>query len=108
MLDVNGDGRLDARDEYFTFGEPGDVPVVAKWDGGRTDRVGVFRDGQWLTDVSGSHNMANAMVMQKGSAGEHPFVADFKGAGKPELGTTTTVAGPAVDVATGPAASSVE
>lgn len=34
-------------DQVFSYGDPGDVPVVGDWNGDGTTTVGVFRNGRW-------------------------------------------------------------
>jgi hypothetical protein len=50
FLDLNANGSWDGEpdDTTFTFGGPGDVPVVGDWSGGGRLGVGIFRAGQWL------------------------------------------------------------
>ena len=38
------EGGLGAADYYFTFGNPGDQPVVGDWDGDGVDEIGLYRE----------------------------------------------------------------
>jgi hypothetical protein len=42
-LDTNGNGTFDAGDQVFSFGAPGDHPVVGDWNAGGRDEIGVYR-----------------------------------------------------------------
>jgi len=46
-LGQNG-ASLGAADYFFTFGNPGDQPVVGDWDGDGTDEVGLHRESSGL------------------------------------------------------------
>jgi Tol biopolymer transport system component len=46
-LGENG-ASLGAADYFFTFGNPGDQPVVGDWDGDGTDEVGLHRESSGL------------------------------------------------------------
>jgi len=35
-------------DISFTFGQPGDIPVVGDWDGDGRDGIGVVRGSRWI------------------------------------------------------------
>jgi hypothetical protein len=43
-------------DATFSFGLPGDIPVVGNWNGNGKKRIGVFRPttGQWFVDTNGN------------------------------------------------------
>jgi hypothetical protein len=56
-LDLNGNGAFDGCviDGCYTFGQSGDVPVTADWNGDGTTNIGVFRGaGFWHTDSNGN------------------------------------------------------
>ena len=44
-IDTNGNGEIDAGDQTFQLGGPGDTPVVGDWDGDGTAEPAVYRDG---------------------------------------------------------------
>jgi hypothetical protein len=39
---------------YSNFGLATDIPVVADWNGSKTTKVGIFRNGTWLVDLNGT------------------------------------------------------
>jgi len=39
----------------YSFGLPGDQPVVGIWNNIGTKRIGIFRAGAWYVDVNGNH-----------------------------------------------------
>ena len=43
-IDTNGNGVIDAEDQVFQLGGPGDQPVVGDWNGDGTSEPGVYRD----------------------------------------------------------------
>ena len=58
-LGSNGGGLGDA-EYFFSFGNPGDVPVVGDFDGDGIDTVGVYRSGSWYlrnSNSSGAHDL---------------------------------------------------
>ena len=53
-------GGLGAADYFFSFGNPGDVPVVGDFDGDGIDTVGVYRSGNWYlrnSNSTGAHDL---------------------------------------------------
>ena len=44
-LDTNNNHQLDATDNVFQLGSPGDKPVAGDWTGNGVDKVGVYHDG---------------------------------------------------------------
>jgi hypothetical protein len=58
QLDVNGNGVFDGCtvDTCWSFGQPGDVPVVGDWAGTGKTQIGVFREstGDWFLDFNGN------------------------------------------------------
>jgi len=105
MLDANGNGTFDgtgpAQDLMFRFdgsrrpgppflpagrhpamsaeSEEGDVPVVGDWNGGGFSKVGIFRQGVWILDVTGGHRFDLSrrgpdLVFQYGLPGDRPVV----------------------------------
>jgi hypothetical protein len=88
-LDLNGDGREDAGDAVFSFGSPGDTPVVGRWDGVHT-RVGVFttRGGftGFILDANGSHDIDQGERHVFGLPGDRVLVGDWTGDGRTKVG----------------------
>ena len=55
IVDSNGNGAYDATDAVYSFGLPGDQPVVGDWNQGGRKRIGVFRGGTWILDSNGNN-----------------------------------------------------
>lgn len=92
-MDRNRNGSFDgtaAGDEIFSFGQPGDIPVVGDWTGSGTMKIGVFRSGQWLLDCNGNgvwDGVAGGDCLYTfGQAGDTPVVGDWNGNGKSKIG----------------------
>ena len=67
-------------DISFTFGEPGDIPVVGDWDGDGRDGIGVVRGTTWLlrnTPTAGPPDH----TFEFGDADAIPVVGDWDGDG---------------------------
>jgi uncharacterized delta-60 repeat protein len=88
-LDVNGDGKEDAGDLVFKFGDAGDTPVVGKWDGKHVE-VGVFTTRGTFTgfifDTNGSHDINQGETHVFGFKGDRVVVGDWNGDGKTKIG----------------------
>jgi hypothetical protein len=70
-----------------TFGQAGDIPLVADWDGTGVKRLGVFRNGMWLLDTNGNGVLDPAdKTVAFGQAGDLPVVGDWNGTGRNKLG----------------------
>ena len=54
IVDSSGLGYWQPSDTVYSFGSPGDIPVVGQWNGQGTVRIGVFRSGQWYLDLNGN------------------------------------------------------
>ena len=49
-------GNYAYSDEMYTYGQPGDIPVVGDWNGDGKDEIGVYRSpGRWYLDYNGNH-----------------------------------------------------
>ena len=84
-LDLNNNGKWDGApgDAEYTFGAPGDVPVVGDWTGAGTSEIGVFRRGMWFLDTNGNHVFDQGdKVFVYGRAGDVPVVSNWSGVGK--------------------------
>ena len=70
----------------FQFGLPGDIPVIADFDGDGQDDAAVYRpaSGEWFvrTFLSGQ---SIAVRPQWGLPGDHPLPADYDGDGKADV-----------------------
>jgi len=66
IIDKNGDAKMDAGDDTFTFGIAGDRIVIGDWGGTGVDKVGVFRS------VGDS---ANTAIFTLDSNNDHAFDA---------------------------------
>ena len=88
FLDINNDHRWtcdkrgpcdgsNGNDLVFRYGQPGDIPLAGDWTNSGFTRIGVFRDGLWLLDVSGTHDISSALAINYGQAGDIPVVGDW-------------------------------
>ena len=67
------------------FGQAGDMPVVGDFNGDGVDEIGVFRNGKWIIDTNGNHQIdAEDKVFEFGGAGDKPVVGDWDGDGTDE------------------------
>ncbi len=87
-LDKNGNKTWDAGDSSLSFGNPGDIPVAGRWDGGNTSKIGVFRDGTWYLDVNGNGTWdAGVDIFRSfGTYSDIPVVGDWTGNGTTNIG----------------------
>ena len=72
-----------------TFGGfPGDIPVVGGWTGDGKTKVGIFRNGEWHLDLSGTaqYNPATDLTGRFGSPGDIPVIGDWTGSGTSKVG----------------------
>ena len=68
--------------QYIQFGQAGDIPVAADYDGdGRSDAA-VYRNGLWYILQSSN---GQVRIEQFGLAGDKPSVGDYDGDGKADL-----------------------
>ncbi len=74
-------------DFSFTFGQPGDVPVVGDWNNDGVKTVGVFRpsNGLWYLRNSNSTGPADG-VFRFGAPSDVPVVGDWNNDGTDTLG----------------------
>src|SRR5215213_5511871 len=72
-------------DISFTFGLPGDLPIVGDWNGDGIDTVGVFRDGVFFLKNSNTDGFAD-LVVPFGQAGDLPVVGDWDADGVDSIG----------------------
>ena len=64
----------------FSFGQPGDIPVMGDWNGDGTWTVGVFRRGRWLLRNENAQGPADINFVY-GNEGDTPVVGDWNGNG---------------------------
>jgi hypothetical protein len=53
ILDTNNNGILDAGDKVVSFGQAGDIPIPGDWTGSGTIKLGLYRAGSFILDLSG-------------------------------------------------------
>lgn len=94
LLDYNGNFRWDGPsvDKYFSWGSPGDTPLVGDWSGSGTAKVGTFVPGTglWLLDYNGNFTWDGPGVdkyLRWGSPGDTPVIGDWNGSGTAKVGT---------------------
>jgi hypothetical protein len=80
-LDYDNDGAVD---KMFSYGNSGDVPVVADWNGDGKTSTGVFRNGAWYVDINGDYTTYQQFWL--GTTGDMPIVGDWNGDGKDTAG----------------------
>jgi hypothetical protein len=85
-LGENG-GGLGAAEFSFTFGNPGDKPVVGDWDGDGADEIGLHREstGLFYWKESLATGSADATVLF-GDPGDHFVAGDWDGDGDDNIG----------------------
>ncbi|HHC09474.1 MAG TPA: M15 family peptidase [Actinobacteria bacterium] len=89
LRDANTEG---VADRSFYFGNPGDVPLVGDFDGDGCDTVSIYRPSEhrfYLVDRlgDGDEGLGEAdRVFTFGDPGDVPFVGDFDGDGRDDVG----------------------
>ena len=88
--DLNDDQTADASDREFSFGNPGDKPIVGDWNGDGFDEVGVVRGNVWYLDINQNSNWDGAgggdIFFKFGNVGDIPYVGDWDGNGADNMG----------------------
>jgi hypothetical protein len=69
----------------FQFGQNGDIPLVADFDGDGTDEVAVFRPSNGVWYIGHPFDNAPYTFSQFGLAGDRPVPADYDGDGLTDL-----------------------
>jgi hypothetical protein len=71
-----------------SFAQPGDDVVFGDWSGDGRIKIGVFRKGVWILNVSedSAAPTGKTMLGQFGLAGDIPVVGDWDGKGKTKVG----------------------
>jgi hypothetical protein len=72
-------------DITFTFGSPGDLPIVGDWDGDGVATPGVVRNGVFYLRNSNTSGVAD-VVFSYGDPGDKVIVGDWDGDGKDSVG----------------------
>ena len=94
-LDRNGNGKWNGCDNdrcFRSFGQKGDLPVAADWNGTGSDKIGVFRPstGEWFLDLDGNGKWdgcnVDRCVVSFGEAGDLPVAGDWNGTGHGRIG----------------------
>jgi hypothetical protein len=94
-VDLNGNNQWDGTgsggDAIFSFGVPGDIPIVGDWDGSGRLRIGVYRNGLWYVDLNGNNQWDGAgpsgdAILSFGVPGDVPVIGDWDGSGKLRIG----------------------
>ncbi len=81
------------------FGTAGDIPAIGDWNGDGKSKIGVFRNGMWYLDYSGTYlatgtwagcgapaDPTKAACIPFGTAGDIPAIGDWNGGGKSKIG----------------------
>lgn len=97
-LDVSADGFWGAGDAAFNFGLAGDIPLVGNWNAATLrDSVAVYRGGVWSVDLNENYRWDGAgfdFATTFGSTVDRPFVGDFAGDNRDELGVLSMTTDP--------------
>jgi hypothetical protein len=85
--DRNGDFGFDPATEFVGWGNVGDTPVRADWNGDGIDDLSVFSGGTWYLDLNGDRAFDPLTEIKNwGVAGWFPMVGDWNGDGVTNLG----------------------
>jgi hypothetical protein len=91
ILDIDGNGVLDAADQTVLFGQAGDIPVVGDWRGTGHIALGLYRHGTFILDLSGHLSgvptgLSDATYSNFGLPTDIPVAADWSGSGTAKVG----------------------
>ena len=90
ILDINGNGIIDAADKTIAFGQAGDIPVLGDWNGTGRIKLGLFRSGAFILDLSGHLSGTPTGLSDQtyvfGLSTDIPVVADWNGSGSTKIG----------------------
>lgn len=70
----------------FSFGGPGQIPVVGDFNGDGIDNIGVYADGVWELDLNDNQILDSNETVLFGLAGDIPVVGDWNGDGRDKIG----------------------
>jgi len=73
-------------DLTFTYGQPGDIPIVGDWTGSGKDTVGIYRNGAFYLRNSNSNGFADLTFGYGNLAGDIPIVGDWDRSGNDTVG----------------------
>jgi len=79
-----------------SFRSGGDLPVVGDWNGTGRLKLGLFRSGTFILDLSGHLRVAHRTQRRDlsfGLSGDLPVAADWNQSGTPRWGYFGTVSG---------------
>ncbi|MES1260793.1 MAG: hypothetical protein ABUS49_03580, partial [Acidobacteriota bacterium] len=81
---------LDAGDKTIQFGQAGDIPMLGDWNGTGRIKLGLFRQGTFIFDLSGhlsgSPTGISDVTFPFGQPGDLPVVADWNASGTTKAG----------------------
>jgi hypothetical protein len=81
FVNSTGTGYYSSADQQYSYGLPGDIPVVGNWNGTGRKRIGVFRGGLWILNISGSNVYDfTDQITSFGLPGDKPVVGNWTGA----------------------------
>jgi hypothetical protein len=90
ILDMAGNGIMDASNKTVSFGQAGDIPIVGDWRGTGRIALGLFRQGVFILDLSGHLTGVptgqSDAVFTFGQGGDIPIAADWSGSGTAKVG----------------------
>jgi hypothetical protein len=85
----------------FSFGLPGDVPVMGDWNGDGRLKPGVYRNGFWLVDWNGNNQWDDidaAHVFGFGLPGDLPIMGNWDPAQQSARNAISLTSGPGLEL----------
>jgi uncharacterized protein YkwD len=78
-------------DTIYSFGQPGDIPIVGDWNGDGKDHIGLFRNvgglGEFILDTNGDGVIdAGDTTFMFGLGADRIVIGDWNGDGKDKVG----------------------
>jgi hypothetical protein len=81
FVNSTGTGTYSSSDARYSYGLPGDLPIVGNWNGTGTERIGVFRNGTIILNTSGTNVYDQSdQVGSFGLPGDKPVIGNWTGA----------------------------